>query len=82
MEHPLQKHCSKSSHKSNAVFIFVLGRKLNTTRDFAAMGHKKCILGKMGQSGSKSQNKEKKCRNDMIYLTFHSCMQNLGKIGL
>ena len=29
MEIPLQQHCSKSSHKSNDVFIFVLGRKLN-----------------------------------------------------
>ena len=46
MEIPLQQHCSKSSHKSNDVFIFVLGRKLNPTHHFAAMGHKK---GKLGQ---------------------------------
>ena len=81
MEIPLQQHCSKSSHKSNDVFIFVLGRKLNPTHHFAAMGHKKGKLGQMGQSGSKSQNREKKGRNEMIYLTFHSCVQNLGKIG-
>ena len=49
MEIPLQQHCSKSSHKSNDVFIFVLGQKLNPTHHFAAMGQ-------MGQSGSKSNN--------------------------
>ena len=57
MEIPLLQHCSKSSHKSNDVFIFVLGQKLNPKHHFAAMGHKK---GKLGQSGSKSQNSEKK----------------------
>ena len=56
MEIPLQQHCSKSSHKSNDVFIFVLGRKLNPKHHFAAMGHKKGKLGQMGQSGSKSKN--------------------------
>ena len=38
MEIPLEQHCSKSSHKSNDVFIFVLGQKLNPTHHFAAMG--------------------------------------------
>ena len=60
MEIPLQQHCSKSSHKSNDVFIFVLGRKLNPAHHFAAMGHKKGKLGQMGHSGSWSQNREKK----------------------
>ena len=46
MEIPLEQHCSKSSHKSNDVFIFVLGQKLNPTHHFAAMG----------QSQSKSNN--------------------------
>ena len=46
MEIPLQQHCSKSSHKSNDVFIFVLGRKLNPTHHFAAMGQ-------IGSNGSK-----------------------------
>ena len=77
MEIPLQQHCSKSSHKSNNVFIFVLGRKLNPKHHFAAMGHKK---GKLGQMGQKVKIAKKKGRNEMIYLTFHSCVKNLGKI--
>ena len=39
MEIPLQQFCSKSSHKSNDVFIFVLEQKLNPTHHFAVMGY-------------------------------------------
>ena len=49
MEISLQQHCSKSSRKSNDVFIFVLGRKLNPTPSFHGDGSNWVKWVKVGQ---------------------------------
>ena len=70
MEIPLEQHCSKSSHKSNDVFIFVLGRKLNPKHHCGSNGSSWVKWVKVGQK-------------EIIFIFFPSpiCSKNLPGPG-